>query len=402
MGMFFTRERFGMPQVLAGCLLLVFVAQCVWLIAHQPVGVIAPEELARVQEGWAQWYGRGVAGTPTGLVSATEGLRMRGSQYDPDHSPLWYLIESAPVALFGVAPDSRAWLWLTRLPFVFIGTLLGASLWYVSRRLYGNAGGYTALTLYSFSPAVVRASTLWFAPPNIAAAWGTFGAVFTAIAVSHTLYAPREVVLWNWRRILLLGISLTLAVGSHFSLVLIVPVLLVFMLYLAPHRGAAVVAILATGCGAALLLLFAAYFFHPALFAHGLANAVLFRGAGAALRLWGAYLQVGHEIAASGPVLALTAPVGLAVWAVSRRSRYFGNSAPLVVALFFMVLRVLSPHEAGLVYGLLAAMFLFVFVAGIVADLLETRARELGMAVVTGLLAANALWSLIGIARIGG
>ncbi len=398
MGTFFTRERFGAPQIVAGSLLLIFLAQCCWLIAHQHAGVLDPEAIARVQEGWAQWHGHGIAGTPTGLVNPGTSFRMRGTPYDPDHSPLWYLVESAPVALFNVAPDSRAWLWLTRAPFVLIGALLGASLWYVSRRLYGNAGGYTALALYCFSPAVLRASVLWLSPPNIAAAWGTFGSVFTAIAVSHTLYAPREVVLWNWRRILLLGISLALAVGSYFSLALILPLLLGFMLYLATHRSAAVVAILGTACVLALILLFAAYFFQPGLFGHGLANAILFSGTWAALRLWGSYLQLGREMAASGPVLVLLAPVALVVWAAYRRSRYFGNSAPLIVALLFILLRVLSPHEVGSVYALLAAVFLFVFVAGIVADLLETAARELTMAVVVGLLAANTL----GLYRIGG
>jgi len=402
MGTFLTRERFGTPQLFAGCLLLIFVAQCCWLIAHQHLGIVVPEDLARVQEGWAQWHGHGIAGTPTGLVNSNTSISMRGAPYDPDHSPLWYLIESAPIALFNVRPDSGAWLWLTRAPFVAIGALLGASLWYVSRRLYGNAGGYTALTLYCFSPAVLRASTLWLSPPNMGAAWGTFGSVFTAIAVSHTLYAPREVVLWNWRRILLLGISLALAVGSYFSLTLIVPLLLVFMLYLASHRSAAVVAILGTSCTVALILLFAAYFLHPGVFAHGLANAVLLNGTGAALRLRDSYLQLTREVAASGPVLVVLVPVSLISWAVFRRSRYFGNSAPLVVALLFMALRVLSPHEVGSIYGLLATIFLFVFVAGIVADLLETAARDLTMSVVIGLLAANALWNLLRLYRIAG
>src|SRR5206468_12622837 len=134
--------------------------------------------------------------------------------------------------------------WFTRVPYVFFGLMLGASLWYVSRRLYGNAGGFIALGLYCFSPTVIRASTLWFAPPHIGAAWGVFGAVFTAIAVSHTLYAPREVVLWNWRRMVLLAVSLTLAVGSQFTLAAIIPLLAAFMLYLAPERKTAAVAIL--------------------------------------------------------------------------------------------------------------------------------------------------------------
>jgi drug/metabolite transporter superfamily protein YnfA len=401
MGTFFTRERFGTPQILAGCLLVAFLAQCAWLIARQPPGAISPEELARVQEGRKQWQDYRIAGTPGGLLNPDESIRTRGAPYDPDHSPLWYLIESAPVAWFHVDPDSAAWFWLTRAPYVFIGALLGASLWYVSRRLYGNVGGYTALALYCFSPAVIRASSLWFSPPNIAGAWGTFGAVFTAIAVAHTLYAPREVVLWNWRRILLLGVSLALSVGSHFSLVLIVPILLGLMLYLAPHRVGAVVAILSTSIGVGLALIFASYFFHPGLFAHSLANAVLFRGTGDALRLSGAYLQVGREILGSGPVLALMGPAAVGFWLSARRSRYFGNSAPLLMAMFFMLLRVLSPHDAGSIYALLGVMFLFLFVAGIVADLRETRLRDLAMAVVAGILVANAIWGLASLFAIG-
>ena len=132
------------------------------------------------------------------------------------------------------------------------GLLLGASLWYVARRLFGNAGGYVALTLYCFSPGIVRSSALWFAEPEVGAAWGAFGAIFTAIAVAHTLYAPREVILWNWRRIVLLGLSLALAVGSQFSLVVVVPVALAFMLYLAPTRRLAALAIWAVACAIAL------------------------------------------------------------------------------------------------------------------------------------------------------
>ena len=108
-----------------------------------------------------------------------------------------------------------------RFFFIFSGLMLGASLWYVSRRLFGNAGGYTALALYVLSPMLVeRASTIH---PAIVAAWGAFGLIFTSMAVAHTLYAPREVILWNWRRILLLGVSIAFALGSQFSRVLLFP-----------------------------------------------------------------------------------------------------------------------------------------------------------------------------------
>src|SRR5206468_11028015 len=218
-------------------------------------GTDSLDEYARIKAGTAQWHGQGVSGRAAG----------NGFFSDRSHSPLWYLIASAPVAFFQIAPDSQLWIWLTRAPFIALGTLLGGSLWYVSRRLYGNAGGFIALGLYSFSPTVVRTSVLWSAEPEIGAVWGLFGAVFTAIAVSHTLYAPREVVLWNWRRIVLLAVSLALAIGSQFELAIVVPLLLAFMLYLAPERKAAAVGILASAGSIAAALVFCIYFFHPGL-----------------------------------------------------------------------------------------------------------------------------------------
>jgi len=50
---------------------------------------------------------------------------------------------------------------------------------------------------------------------------------------------------------------------------------------------------------------------------------------------------------------------------------------------------------------LLGVIFLFVFVAGIVADLVETLNRELGLAVIAGILIANAAWDLTGFFAIG-
>ena len=44
---------------------------------------------------------------------------------------------------------------LAATPYLFFGVMLGASLWYVARRLYGNPGGYIALALYCFSPAMI-------------------------------------------------------------------------------------------------------------------------------------------------------------------------------------------------------------------------------------------------------
>ena len=280
------------------------------------------------------------------------------------------------------------------------GLLLGASLWYVARRLFGNAGGYVALALYCFSPGIVRACALWSAEPEVGAAWGAFGAIFTAIAVAHTLYAPREVVLWNWRRIVLLGLSLALAVGSQFSLVIVVPAALAFMLYLAPTRRLAALAIWGVACGIALLLGYASYFFHIHGFLQGIRHASFLGISWKAYAMPKDYLQVLAQLGQSSPALVVALPVALITYFAWPRARYFGNTAPLLVAALFLALGLGTPHYPGLGFQFMAVPFLFVFVAGIAADLLETRYHEIAVAAISGLLVANAAWNLWELARI--
>src|SRR5579863_2985015 len=311
MAKFLTRERFGRPQVLAGFLLLGFLAQCGWLLARgtQPLEMES-SHLFRIVEGLQQWSGDSVAGTPSverleaGTPTPPEVDQNEG--YDPNHSPLWYLIASVPMLGWTGTAESGSfhyWGWLARTPYLVFGVLLGASLWYVSRRLYGNAGGYIALALYCFSPAILRSSTLYSTQPEMGAAWGAFGAIFTAIAVAHTLYAPREVVVWNWRRILLLGTSLALAIGSQFSLIILLPLALGFMLYLAPTRRRAAVAIWAAASAVAFLLSLASYLFRPGLFSQGMRHATFFGITWRAFLMPRTYLRILAQISQSGPVL---------------------------------------------------------------------------------------------------
>jgi hypothetical protein len=400
MGRFFTRERVGLPQIIAAFLLLALLAQCAWLLSRRTARLPA-DEISRIALGREQWRGKSIA---TGPLSAADSRpspsEARG--YDPDHSPLWYLVASAPNTLFSslfAIDPYRLWVWLAAMPFVVFGALLGASLWYVARRLYGNAGGYIALALYCFSPTIIQASSLWFAPPETGAAWGAFGAVFTAIAVAHTLYAPREVVLWNWRRIVLLALSFALAVGSQFSLAIIIPLALAFMLYLAPTRRLAALAIWACACVLAGLMLLASYFFHPGLFAQGLRHATFLPILWKAYLMPAAYHRVISHFAEGAPALLVAVPVALVVYAVWRRTRYFGNTAPLLVSLVLLLLSVGTPHVAGMGFQLIAVPFLFVFVAGIAADLLESRYRRPAFACISGLVLANVIWNLWNLLR---
>lgn len=406
MGRFFTRERFGRPQFLAGGLLLVFLAQSCWLVGHSFSGVDA-NTVFRLVEGMDQWHGKKIAGTPSASTQHERDYvpdlwSFTDDGFDPNHSALWYLVATGPLLAWPPPLQMQSlpyWGWLAHAPYLIFGVLLGASLWYVARRLYGNAGGYIALALYCFSPGIIRTTALWYAQPEIGAAWGAFGTIFTAIAVAHTLYAPREVVLWNWRRILLLGTSLALAIGSQFSLAVVVPLALGFMLYVAPTRRLAAMVILAASCGVALIFLLAAYSFHPGMFWQSLRHAHLFSVNWRAFTMPRAYGDIVLQLGQSSPALLVAVPAAIVAYLAWPRVRYFGNTAPLLVAVLFLILAVGSPHYPGLGFHLMAVPFLFTFVAGVTADLLETRHRGLVISCILGLLMANALWNLWELAR---
>lgn len=397
-------DAFRAPQFAAAALLLVYLLQCVWLVRAQTLhGSVSDEDRAfRMHQGLKQWNNGVIAGTPESLQSETAELpaRLNGhlrvrDGYDQDRSPLYYLVAAAPLLTRPARwlPETLHPL-LAAVPYLFFGVMLGASLWYVARRLYGNAGGYIALALYCFSPAMivnVGGAQSW---GEMGAVWGAFGTVFTAIAVGHTLYAPREVVLWNWRRILLLGLSLALAAGNQFSLGVLVIVILPLMLWVAPVRWRPVFAIWTTALGIGAVLLFASYFFEPALFWRGMRHARWMDLDPAAFGIFVSYRSVMQAILIGSPPLMLALPAALIAYFGWKRARYFGNTAPLLIAVLLLVLSLGAPGFPGQGFHLTMLVFLFVFVSGVLADLLETQRSLLVAGGVCGLLGASAIWNL--------
>jgi hypothetical protein len=322
--------------------------------------------------------------------------------FDTQHSPMLYVATAAPLLAWphDLTPDSaRYWRWLPRLPFLACGVFLGASLWYVARRLCGNAGGFVALTFYCFSPTLIQASAVWHTEPEIAAAWGAFGTIFTSIAVAHTLYAPREVVLWNWRRIVLLGVAITIAVGSQFSMIVVVPIALAFLLYVAPVRRKAAIVIWIAACAVAFILLLALYFFHLHSFLESMRRAEFWGATWRSFTFLAVYKTLGLRLLRS-PELALAVPVTLVTYAVWPRTRYFGNTAPLLIASIFMLLGIAHPHVAGAGFLLASVPFLFIFVSGVLADLMETGYRPLVLACVIAMLVTYAARTLMALAQV--
>jgi hypothetical protein len=406
-------ESFGSPQFIAGALLLAYLLQCVWLIRNQADHGVLPtsDQALCIYDGLEQWKGKAIAGTPQALgAEAASGipsvgrnghLRVRDG-YDQDRSPFYYLVAAAPILALPrlLPPDSPLGQIWASLPYLFFGVMLGASLWYVSRRLYGNAGGYIALVLYCFSPGIIMNTAGAQNLGEMAGTWGAFGTIFTAIAVAHTLYAPREVILWNGKRIMLLGLSLALAVGTQFSLAILAIVALPIMFWVAPVRRRAVIAIWTVALAVAAVLLLAFYFFQPEMLWQVVLRARWIDLRPQAFAMPNSYWQTLKAITANSPPLMLGLPIALIAYCAWKRARYFGNTAPLLIAGLLFVLAVGSPDFSAQGFHLAMLTFLYVFVAGVFADLLETRQSAAVAAGLWGLLGAASVWNLLQLARL--
>ena len=351
------RFRFDRPQQIAALLLLLLMAQCLRQIVRTP---LTDNDYQYARCGREMWERPSpIAGYFTSCGNIHDGV-------------LAYRMAGLPLSLqrliAGQSSDTSTWEMrhelsyvqlLLRFPFTMAALLLGGALWWVTRRLFGNAGGFVALAFYCVSPAIIAAGS----QPNaeITTALGIFATLYTAIGVAHAMQGPRR----KWRpRIVLLAAGLALIAASHSAaLLLTLPLALVFMVYLAERNRTAVPMVMVAGALGAFLLLFACYAFHPD------ALTYYFRsGAGRiGISTVGARAHL-FSFGNAGIAIALAAAAVLYV--ITSRSRYFGNTTPLLIALCFL------PLVTTGVFGqpwLWALPFLMTFVGGVFADALETR-----------------------------
>src|SRR5216683_1070959 len=398
----FLKIEIGRPQRLAVLLLLFFLAECLWVVNKQQ---ISPQDYRFARCGREMWerpsplagyfttcgnlngdgtFAYRVAGFPLTVerlvLLAGDTLRnpenrvyasgsLNGSTWEARHE------------LFSVK-------YLLHLPFIFFAMWLGAGLWWVSRRLFGNEGGFFALGLYCCCPDIVR----YAVTPNneVLAMWGLYGLVYTAMGVAHAMQGPRR----KWRpRILLLTAALGLTAAAHLLAALIgLAAALVLMLYLAEWRRSYVMQILIYSALGAMVILFAFYAFRLPAFSY------VFTGGGA--RFWFSLNGARNFFTsvANGPTV-VAAGVATVLYLGVRRCRYFGNTAPLVMAL--LLLPVVTTQTVTQPW-LWALPFLFTFLGGVFADALETKYRKLFLALTGAVLVTQALvcvTALPGIAR---
>jgi hypothetical protein len=378
--------RFDRPQRIAAALLLLLFSQCYWATRHQ---TLTEQDYDYARCGREMWE------RPSPLAGYFTSC---GNIHD---GTLAYRAAGLPLTieriLSGFSSENSPWelrhqlgfvLLLMRLPFIFCGLFLGAALWWVTRRLFGNEGGFVALTLYCFSPAIVRACTT----PNteILAAFGVFAAIYTAIGVAHAMQGPRK----KWRpRIVLLTAAFGFTAAAHVSAAVVAFLFAIgFMIYLAERRRAYLIPVFVYSGIGTLLLLFASYGFRLDAFSY------VFRSGVA--RIWFS-LEPAKAFFWSMPNAGITlaAAIALLLFLAVKRSRYFGNFAALLVAVPLLLFVTTGVQAEPWLWAL---PFLLTFIGGVFADALETKQRKIFLVATVAILVMQAglcVVALPGIAR---
>ena len=391
------RFHFNRPQQIAAVMLALFLAQGFWLISRQ---TLTDRDYQYARCGREMWEGRSpltgyytscgnihdgvlayrAAGLPLTLdLLAERGLdRLRKPE---DRVVQMAGAQAAPLSTWELRHQMPHVLLLVRLPFLFAGFVLGGALWWVTRRLYGNLGGYTALALYCFSPAILKAAIT--PGPEILAALGVFAGVYTCIGVAHAMQGPRR----KWRpRIVLLVASFGLAAAAHIAALPVVALLgLLAMLWVAEGRRSQVLPVILLASAGAVLVVFACYSFSPDAFSY------LFRSAAG-------FVWLSREPAARFFESLPNAGVSIAFFAaavlyvVLRRARYFGNTAPLLCGV--LVLLLVTPGVPSAPW-LWAQAFLLTFIGGVFADAYEGPRPRLAQAAGGAIVALQAVFCML-------
>lgn len=375
------RFHFNFPQRIAAVLLSLFLIQGFWVTAHQTLSDLDYQYARCGRETWEK--PSPLAGYYTSCGNIHDGIlayRVAGlpltlnllAQRAADHfrKPEDQIVQSssdnAPLSTWELRHQMTHVLLLLRLPFLACGCILGGGLWWVTRRLYGNLGGYVALALYCFSPSTLKACV---APdPDIFAALGVYGGIYTCIGVAHAMLGPRR----KWRpRIILLTIVFGIAAASHIVALPIAALLgLVLMIWIAEGRRSQLLPVVLLASGGALLIVFACYAFSPDAFSYVFrsGDAFLSLSFEPARRFFSTLSHAGIIVAAAASAL---------LYLGVRRSRYFGNTAPLL-CFAVLILLVTTGVQASL--WLWSLPFLLTFIGGVFADAFESSRGKIFLA----------------------
>jgi len=387
------RFHFNLPQRIAAGLLALFLLQGLMLTARQTLSDRDYQYARCGRETWER--PSALAGYYTTCGNIHDGIlayRLAGlpltlnllaeRALDRFRKPEDKVIQAGgELSTWELRHQMTHVLLLLRLPFLLAGAMLGAGLWWVTRRLYGNLGGYTALALYCFSPPILRAC---LSPnPEVLAALGVYGGVYAAIGVAHAMQGPRR----KWRpRLVLLMAAFGLAAAAHIAALPVVAVLgLLAMLWVAEGRRSQMLPVVLIAAAGALVLVFACYGFSPDAFSYVFRSAagLLSVSLDPARRFFSTFSNVATTLASAA---ALVLYLGI------RRSRYFGNTTPLLCALVLFPLVLTGTQGAPWLWAL---PFLLTFIGGAFADAYESPRGRLALAAGAALVLLQAVFCVL-------
>ena len=395
------RFRFNLPQRIAAGLLAIFLLQGFWLTSRQTLTDRdyqyarcgretweKPSPLAGYYTSCGNIHDGILAYRLAGLPLTLNLLAERGLDLFRKPENRVAQVSGSDLSTWELRHQMTHILLLLRLPFLFAGCLLGGCIWWVTRRLYGNLGGYTALALYCFSPPVLRACV---APnPEVLAALGVFGGVYTCIGVAHSMQGPAR----KWRpRIVLLTVIFGAAAAAHIAALPLAALLgLAAMVWIAEGRRSQTLPVVLVATAGGLVLVFACYGFSPDAFSYVFRSSAgfLWFSTDPARRFFSTFANSG---------LSLACAAALVLYLAARKSRYFGNTAPLLCAAILMLLVMTGAPGSPWLWSL---PFLLTFVGGVFADAYDGPRGRLALgagAALVFLQAALCIASLPGLAQ---
>ncbi len=394
------RFHFGRPQAAAALLLLLFFAEALFVIGRAPLTEADYRYALCGREMWEKpspvlgyfttcgnMQGDGTLAYRAAALPLTADVMLLrvedwfAERADARKPPEQRTYVANPVngSVYDLRHQLTGLPYLLRVPFALAAVFLGAGLWWVCRRLFGNLGGFFALALYCLSPAVLDAATT--VNNEILAAWGLYATIYTAIGIAHAMYGPRR----KWRpRIVLFTLALGLTACAHvLAAVTGMALSTIFLLYVAERRRSAVLPLVIFSSIGALFIVLASYAFRLAPFSYVFT-------AGSARFTLSPFPALGFAKSATELPTLLAIAVALVLYLAIRRSRYFGNTAPLLISL---VLLPLVTTQIGTDPVLWALPFLLTFAAGVFADALETRSRKLFLLLCATVLVAQGVFT---------
>jgi hypothetical protein len=184
----------------------------------------------------------------------------------------------------------------------------------------------------------------------------------------------------------LLTAAFGLAAAAHIAALPAVAVLgLASMLWVAEGRRSKVLPVVLMAVGGALMLVFACYGFSPDAFSYVFRSGAGFLSVSLdpARRFFSTLENAGITVAAAA---------ALALYLSLRRSRYFGNTAPLLCALVLLVLVMTGAPGSPWLWAL---PFLLTFVGGVFADAYESPRGRLAMAAGGAIVVLQAVFCVL-------